>query len=93
MYETKIVIGIAMHKMFVSHVILKNIAQTGRKSLTEIHILLVKILRESYVKLKHFLWQPKSGQNITLNWRSKRTFSLITKFGVHASARVKQKLK
>ena len=44
-----------MHKMFVSHVILKNIAQTGHKSLTEIHILLVKILRESYIKLKHFL--------------------------------------
>ena len=44
-----------MHKMFVSHVILKNIALTGRKSLIEIHILLVKILRESYVKLKHFL--------------------------------------
>ena len=45
-----------MQEMFVSHVILQNIALTVCKSWIEIHILLAKILRESYVKLKHFLW-------------------------------------
>ena len=44
-----------MQEMFVSRVILQNIALTVCKSRTEIHILLVKILRESYVKVKHFL--------------------------------------
>ena len=53
--ETKIEKGIAMQEMFVSHVILQNIALTVCKSWTEIHILLVKILRESYIKVKHFL--------------------------------------
>ena len=44
-----------MPEMFVSHVILQNIALTVCKSWTEIHISLVKILRESFVKVKHFL--------------------------------------
>ena len=55
MCETKIEIGIAVREMFVSHVVVQNISLTVCKILTEIHILLVRILREIYVKLKHFL--------------------------------------
>ena len=54
--ETKIEIGIAVHEMFVSHVVVQKLSLTACKILTEIHILLVRILREIYVKLKHFLW-------------------------------------
>ena len=53
--ETKIEIGIAVHEMFVSHVVVQKLSLTACKILTEIHILLVRILREIYVKLKHFL--------------------------------------
>ena len=55
MCETKIEIGIAVREMFVSHVVVQKISLTVCKILTEIHILLVRILREIYVKLKHFL--------------------------------------
>ena len=48
-------IGIEMHEMFVSHVVVQKLSLTVCKIFTEIHILLVRILREIYVKLKHFL--------------------------------------
>ena len=44
-----------MHEMFVSHVVVQKLSLTVCKIFTEIHIFLVRILREIYVKLKHFL--------------------------------------